>query len=55
MNDTHQRVVSADGVSLLADSVCVIKREREREREAERKKEGRKERTSEIFIFIGRK
>jgi len=38
LNDTHMLIVSADDVSLLADSVYVIERERE----------------NEIFIFFGR-
>jgi len=32
LNDTHMLIVSADDVSLLADSVYVIERERERKR-----------------------
>ena len=40
LNDTHQLLVSADDVNLLADSVYGIKREREREREKGRKKKG---------------
>jgi len=43
LNDIHQLLVSADDVSLLADSVYGIKRERERRKE-ERKKERKKKR-----------
>ena len=42
LNDTLQHPDSADDVSLLGDSVYGIKRER------------KKERKSEIFIFVGR-
>jgi hypothetical protein len=47
LNDTHQLllVVSAADVSLLTESLYVIKRERKKER---------KKKISEIFIFIGR-
>ena len=47
MNDTHQLPISADDVSLLADSVRIVEREREREREKERKKERKRERKKE--------
>jgi len=59
LNNTHQLLVSADDVGLLADGFYVIKREINKERKKgkkkERKKEGKKkERKSEIFIFVGR-
>ena len=44
LNDTHQLLVSADDINLLADSVYGIKRERERKEERKR----------EMFIFVGR-
>jgi hypothetical protein len=55
LNDTRQLLVSADNISLLADSVYVIRREERRkerkkkkeERKKEKKKEGKKERKKE--------
>ena len=32
LNDTHQRLLSADGVNLLADRVYNLKRDRQKER-----------------------
>ena len=43
MNDTHQLPISADDVSLLADSVRIVERERKKERKKERKRERKKE------------
>ena len=47
MNETLQLLVSAEDVSLLADSVYVIKRE---ERKTERKKERKK--TKSLILLV---